>query len=443
VTPLNLFMRPLLMSMLLAAAIPGCTTPGQRARSPEAPQAPGLDAAAEQYVKLVLALGEHDAHYVDAYHGPQAWAEEAKASRLPLQEIGARAAQLVKDVQAHTVPEEPLVRLRHSYLLRQLGALKARVRMLEGERLSFDEESEALYGARAPHHDEAYFQRLLEALGKALPGEGTVDERLNRFRADFVIPPERRDAVFRAAIEEARRRTLAHIPLPEGESFTVEFVSGKPWSAYNWFKGGARSLIQVNTDQPLQAWRAIDLAAHEGYPGHHVYNTLLEQRLVRERGWVEFTVYPLFSPQSLIAEGSGNYGIRVAFPEPEVFLREVLFPLAGLPAERARTYVEVERLAGRLSYAGNEAARGYLDGTLTREQARDWLMRYALMSPGRAEQRMAFIDTYRSYVINYNLGEDLVRAWVERQGGDDANPERRWELFRQLISSPMLPADLR
>ena len=94
----------------------------------------------------------------------------------------------------------------------------------------------------------------------------------------------------------------------------VEYVTDKSWSGYNWYKGGFHSLIQVNTDLPIFIDRAIDLACHEGYPGHHVYNTLLEKHLVRDRGWIEFSVYPLFSPQSLIAEGTANFGIEVAFP---------------------------------------------------------------------------------------------------------------------------------
>ena len=73
-------------------------------------------------------------------------------------------------------------------------------------------------------------------------------------------------------------------------------------------------MIQVNTDLPIFIDRAVDLACHEGYPGHHVYNMLMEKNLVRERGWMEFSVYPLFSPQSLIAEGSANFGIEVALP---------------------------------------------------------------------------------------------------------------------------------
>jgi hypothetical protein len=45
-------------------------------------------------------------------------------------------------------------------------------------------------------------------------------------------------------------------------------------------------------------------------------------------------------------------------------------------------------------------------------------------------------------VINYNLGKDLVRGFVEAQGGTASNPERRWEVFAQLLSSPRLPSSL-
>ena len=147
-----------------------------------------------------------------------------------------------------------------------------------------------------------------------------------------MIPRDRLGRVFELAIAECRRRTLQHVELPAAESFTVEYVTGKSWSGYNWYHGNYRSLIQVNTDLPIFIDRAIDLACHEGYPGHHVYNALLEKNLMRDRGWSEFSVYALFSPQSLIAEGTANYGIEVAFSDDErrAFERDVLFPAAGL-----------------------------------------------------------------------------------------------------------------
>jgi hypothetical protein len=311
-------------------------------------------------VKLVLGVGQHDAAYVDAYYGPAEWKAEAERQKMPLAEIDRRAEGLIRDAGPATAsPGDELVRLRHEYLVRQLQALRARVRMLSGAKMSFDEESKALYDAVAPTHPESYFEAASADLDRALPGRGTLIERYDRFRDSFVIPKDRLSRVFDAAIAECRRRTLQHVQLPAGESFTVEYVTNKSWSGYNWYQGNYRSLIQVNTDLPIYIDRAVDLACHEGYPGHHVYNVLLEQHLVRGRGWQEMTVYPLFSPQSLIAEGSANYGIEVAFPGEErvAFERSVLFPAAGLDPAHAAEYYKVQAIVDRLSYAGNEAAR--------------------------------------------------------------------------------------
>jgi hypothetical protein len=324
---------------------------------------------------------------------------------------------------------------------RQLESLRARVRMLMGGKLTFDEESRALYDAVAPMHPESYFQGIVNELEPLLPGKGTLIERYEAFRKDFVIPPDRLDTVFDKAIDECRARTLKHVQLPPTESFTVEYVTNKSWSGYNWYQGNFRSLIQVNTDLPIYIDRAVDLACHEGYPGHHVYNALLEKHLVRDQGWQEYTVYALFSPQSLIAEGTANYGIDVAFRGGDrvEFERAVLFPLAGLNQARAAEYYRIQTLVERLAYAGNEAARWYLNGEIDRAAAAAWLVRYAMMSAPRAEQRVRFMDQYRSYVINYNLGKDLVRQHVEVSAGAG----NRWPEFVKLLSSPKLPSGLR
>ncbi|HUP50735.1 MAG TPA: hypothetical protein VNA04_18320 [Thermoanaerobaculia bacterium] len=401
-----------------------------------------MNTAAERYVRLVLSVGEHDPDYVDAYYGPPAWREEVKAGKPSLDEIHASATDLREELEK--IPRAPheLQSLRLDYLRRQTDALIARTEMLRGRRFTFDEESKALYDAVAPHNPESYFKGLTSALERELPGSGPLIQRLESFRKGFVIPAERLDAVFQRAIQACKEKTLEHIELPAGERFTVEYVTDKSWSGYNWYQGNYRSLIQVNTDLPIYVDRAIDLACHEGYPGHHVYNVLLEKNLVRDRGWVESTVYALNSPQSLIAEGSANYGVDIAFPGRErvEFEKVHIFPLAGLDPAGAERYYRVQELVQKTSYAGNEAARRYLDGEFTAEQAAAWLTRYALMSPERARQRVRFIDQYRSYVINYNLGKDLVRQYVERQTGNDS--KRRWEVFKQLLSTPRLPSNL-
>ena len=405
-----------------------------------------MNALAERYVKLVLALGQHDADYVDAYYGPQEWRKQAETDKRTLADIDRDAASTLTALAAARpdASAEEAVRLRHEYLTKQLGALRARVSIIQGRKLTFDEESRALYDAVAPIHTESEFDATLKELETKLPGQGTLTERFDTFRSQFIISKDRLDATFKAAIDGCRSRTREHILLPPEESFTVEYVTNKSWSGYNWYQGHYRSIIQVNTDLPIYADRAIDLACHEGYPGHHVYNVLLEKILVRDRGWVEFSVYPLHSPQSLIAEGSANYGIDVAFPKPErlQFERSVIFPTAGLDAGAVENYYAVLSLTDRLSYSGNEAARRYLNGQIDAVAAARWLERYGLYSPQRAQQRVRFIDQYRSYVINYNLGKDMVARYVESQSGGGTDVARRWSVFTQLLSSPRLPSGL-
>ena len=403
-----------------------------------------MDSAAQDYVRLVLALGIHDADYVDAYYGPPEWKKEAETRKLSLDDIAKQGTAVRERVTSMSPPSGEMERLRQVYLDRQLSSLLARVRMLKGERLSFDEESKALYDAVAPTHPESHFKEILAALEKRFPGDGPLVARYDAWRRPFVIAKDRLDAVFQIAIKAGRERTAKRLTLPPGESFTVEYVTNKSWSGYNWYQGQYKSLIQVNTDLPIYIDRAIDLACHEGYPGHHVYNALLEKHLVRDRGWVEFSIYPLFSPQSLIAEGTANFGIEVAFPGNErvEFERKVLFPAAGLDPARASEYYEVQALVDKLSYAGNEAARKYLNGEIDRAAAAKWLEQYALMSAERAKQRVRFFDQYRSYVINYNLGKDMARRHIESLGGTAANPAKRWEEFGRLLSSPRLPSGL-
>ena len=420
----------------------GWALAGLAAQKPAAPRG-AMDRIAEGYVRLVLAVGQHDPDFVDAYYGPSEWKADAGRTKAPLDALLQRANTLSAEVKSTPPPSGDLEELRLRYLDRQLSATAARLRILKGERLTFDEESAALYDAVAPAHPESHFQTILDRLEKRFPGDGPLVDRYEAYRRRFVIAAGKLDAVFRTAIAACRERTAQHLSLPAAESFSVEYVTGKSWSGYNWYQGNFRSVIQVNTDLPVYIDRAIDLACHEGYPGHHVYNVLLERHLVKDRGWREFTVYPLFSPQSLIAEGTANYGIAVAFPgEDRVrYEEQVLFPAAGLDPTTARGYYEVQALVEGLSYAGNEAARRYLDGRATAAEAATYLEKYALMPRARAEQRVRFFDQYRSYVINYNLGKDMVQAYVESQA--DGDVAKRWRVFGSLLSSPRLPSGLK
>jgi hypothetical protein len=393
-----------------------------------------LNQIAESYVKLVLAVGQHDASYVDAFYGPSEWREQTHTQ--PLTNLIDGANELIAQFETLPPPEAEQ-RLRQDFLLLQLNSVRTYIHQLSGKKLPFDAESLALYDATSPTMTEADFDAALSELDRLLPGQGELNIRLSDYNQDFEIPNDKLDAVFTAAITEARARTRRYIPLPEEENFKIEYVRDQVWSAYNWYKGDSYSLIQVNTDFPMFISRAIDLASHEGYPGHHVFNLLIEKHLVNEKGWIEYSIYPLYSPMSFLAEGSANYGISVAFPEAErlIFEKTILFPLAGIDAAKADLYYRVQHVLQKLSYAGNMVAQRYLDGKIDRTSAIKLLMKYALSDEKRSTQRIGFIEKNRSYVINYNLGQDVVQAYVEKRAGAN-NEQERWRVFTELLSYP-------
>jgi len=400
-----------------------------------------IDDIAESYVKLVLEVGLYNSDVVDAYYGPEEWrpAEVPEGAEFPQQQLSKRTSELSsKMALVDSASNTPLQQARHNMLVKQLTAIATKINMIAGQHYSFDEEAKLLYDAQAPTFEWSHFDKILSELETKVPGKGPLTQRLTDYRKGFEISEDKLDLVFQTAISEARNRTKAQIDLPDNENFVLEFVKDKPWGGYNYYQGNAQSLIQVNTDFPTPIQNVIDIAAHEGYPGHHVYNLLLEKDLVQEKGWVEFSILPLFSPQAFIAEGSANYGIDVVFPgESRVqYEKEVLFPLAGLDPIDADLYYEILRLSGKLGYASNEAARGYLNGKFTKEETTALIAKYSLTSAERAKGFFNFVDNYRSYVINYNVGRDAVAEYMLREGATADNPERLWEVFTDLLSTP-------
>jgi len=405
-----------------------------------------LNELALQYVRLGLDIGKYDPAFVDAYYGPDSL--QPKTSKLAvfpkdslLQSVNGLKSEMEKFI---TGEKNDTAINRAKWMSSQLTAFGRRIKIFSGEFAPFDEEAKDLFGVTVPTHPESYFKTLVSKLDSVLPGQGNIPKRFQDLANQFVIPKNKLDTVFKTAIQECRKRTLAHYNLPGNENFSLEFVTDKPWSGYNWYKGNYQSLIQVNTDLPILVERAIDVGSHESYPGHHVYNMLLEKNLYRGKGWVEISLYPLFSPQSLIAEGSANYGIDVVFPgkEKNKFAKEVLLPLAGLDTAGLDTYFKALDIKGELNYVRNEVARGLLNGTMTEAEAIRWLMDYGLNNKETAVKSISFIKVNRSYVINYNYGKDLVKNYIESKGGTVSNPRKRWELFGWLLSNEVTPSEL-
>jgi hypothetical protein len=404
--------------------------------------ADSLDRIASAYVKLVLGVAQHDDGYLDAYFGPKAWLDEAKAEKPSLKELQAAADRLAaRTASVDSGPLDRLTRARRAFLISQIGAVRARIGVLEGDRLSYREEARRFYGVTPDLKPVSAYDPELRTLEALVPGEGPLASRVAAYRARFEVPADRLDRLVRAAVAECRRRTLQHLKLPAGEGVSIEIVSGKPWAAYNWYQGKGRSLIQVNTDYPLQVERVLELGCHEAYPGHHVHNTLLEDRLVRRRGWLEFQVYPLNTPFFFVAEGLGDYVPELVFPQAEraAYAQAVLFPMAGLDPAEVERYFAISRAVKHLSPAMMTITADYIDGRIDEAAATRQVERYGLLTPEQAKASVGLMSHYRSYGVNYGLGRAVVRAYVERAG---PSATARWKALERLLTEPVTPADL-
>jgi hypothetical protein len=420
-------------SWVLLLLVAGCT-------NAQAPQAT-LDALAGAYVRLTLKIGAHEDGYIDAYFGPPEWQEEANAAPGTTAELKSEADRILDSLSGlERAALPPDNQHRVDWLLANVASARFRVDMIEGLRFPFREEAERLFAITPDLRPLQNYDPILERIEALLPGDAPLSERVEEFRALYTIPQDRLTPVMDAAIAECRERTLANLNLPEDEQFNMEFVTGQNLSAYNWYQGGNQSLIQINTELPVRIDDALRLGCHEGYPGHHFQQIKIEQKYP-ERGWVEFSVLPLFAPASPLLEGGANYGIDLAFPNGEraEFEMATLYPLAGLDPATAESFETLRLALSELSGASRTIAAMYLDGEISRERAVDLTQRYQLNSEARAERSVAFAETYRSYVINYSSGEDLVQAFITRGAENDA---ARWETYERIFSASLLPNEL-
>ncbi len=404
-----------------------------------------VNEVAEGYVKLVLEVGLYDGDYVDAYFGPAEWSptEEAKENQFPTQQLSDQADQLIEQLNRLDRGRfSGIEGQRYAYLRKQLSSVRAKIDLLGGRKMSFDEESQALYDVVAPPFDESDIQDIRDQLNALLPGEDDLYWRLNGYRARFSVSRIKLEEALQTAIAESRRLALEHMTLPDDEGFEMRFVFGKPWGASVAYQGNGQSLVQINSSAPFGIADVITVAGHEMYPGHHTHLTLLDKHLAQGRRWVEFTILPLNSPLALVAEGLAEYGCRdlSATDERLAFERTTLFPLLGLQPSDAERYSQIVELKGRLDAVLVEAARRYLDGKMTRDETRLWLRKNYLVAPGGEEMLIRFIEQQRTYVVNYTVGRELVKQYIEQRAGADET--KRWQLFDTLATTPRTPSGL-
>ena len=381
---------------------------------------------------------------VDAYFGPadlkvQVDIEPHRASAA----LVADAADLLGRLDGEVT--DPA---RRAWLQSQLLALETHARVLAGEQPAYLELVRRCFDAEPIRRGDAAFRTVAGEVDRLLPGSGDVRDRLAEWDAGMVVPIDRLRGIVDWLVGVVRERSIALFGVPDGEALRVALVSGQPWSGYNWYDGGRRSRVDINTDLPIRVSDLIGLVSHETYPGHHLEHTWHEAVRIDQRGELEASVLLINTPECLISEGLAEVGRRFAVaPAGETDLVAELLDRAGIMpgSDAAPRRALAEQAVGlRIARAGLGAAAVdaalmlHVDG-LDRAVVRSWLELVALMTPERAEKRLEFIEhpLWRTYVFVYAEGAALLERWLAAVP-NEATPAR----FRRLLVEPITPSSI-
>jgi len=387
----------------------------------------------ERYIELGLRLDHHIDGFIDAYYGPAEVAARVKAEPTrPPAALAADAGRLIVDLD-QGAGEPELGPHRRRWLRAHVVGLHTSARKLAGEPLSYEDEVELCYGVRPIRWAEDEFEAAHRRLDEVLPGTGPLGERYVAWREAQAIDPAVLPAVIDSLAEDLRERTDRLFGLPDGEHIDWELVTDQPWSGFNYYLGDLRSRVAINLDLPVLATSIAHLVAHEAYPGHHTEHTRKEVGLVRTHGHLEETIFPVGTPQCLLAEGLADLGLEVAMGRrPEATVAGHLHPLG------VRYDAEV---AAAVAVAGEalDHVRGNVGFLLHADHADeadviDYAMRWGLVNRDRAAKMIQFMTdpTWRAYISCYLEGLPLCRSFTD---GDPAK-------FQRLLDEQLIPADL-
>jgi hypothetical protein len=402
---------------------------------------PAPDPIARDYILLALRLEQRMPGSIDAYFGPadlkaQVDMEQPRSPARLLDDAVALRARLAAEV-----PEPD----RRDWLDVQLVALETQAAELAGEHLPYLELVERYLSIAPPRHADAEFREASDTIDALLPGPGTTADRLAALDARLVVPTDRILAVTQWLVDRFRAVVRDQFGLPPGEDLRLDLVSQQPWGAYNWFHGGGRSRIDINTDLPMRAMGVPRVAAHEAYPGHHLEHAWKEADLVDRQGRLENSILVMNAPECVISEGLANVGFRfVAAPDERIDLYAELYERAGLadpadPAANRRNAELTEALWAprRVLSAvdGNAAILLHADG-LTHDAVVGYLCDVGAYARARAEKRMEFLEhpIWRTYVFVYAEGEALLERWLAA-----VPPEEQPERFGRLLHEQLTP----
>ena len=395
-----------------------------------------MDELARRYLLLGLRLDRISPGFVDSYVGPPELAEIARGEPEPLAaELHAEALAL-QDVAAALDGDGVAGDHRRAWFLGQLRSMSALARQAGGEEIAYLDLVEELFGIPIRPVPEVELRVARDGIDAALPGPGSLHERLADLRAAISVAPDLVVPAVEASASRFRAATRRDFRLPREESIEWQVAHDQPWMAYAGFLGNGRTRIEVNVDLPADVGLIAFWAAHEAYPGHHAEHVTKEQTLATDAGLGEATMQTMNTPEAVLSEGQADVGLEVVMTDAELAdeLRRI-GEMAGVRADWAAA-VAVRRGLNALQGAmGNAGILLYHEGRSERE-VREYLAEVGVRPPDRVDHAIRVLrdPVNRTYSFTYSEGVRLIRPWLEIEGQTLG--------FQRLLAEELSPAVL-
>jgi hypothetical protein len=395
-----------------------------------------MDQIALRYLLLGLRLGHHVPGFVRSYSGPtelrEAVAGEPPTPAAELHDEAMQIAGLAAELPRDTASE----RRRSAWLTAQMQAMGALARRAGGEEIGYVDLVEELYDVELRLEPDSTFEAARRMIDAALPGRAPLRERLADHERSSRLPAGQAARAVTALTAWLRSRTRAQLWLPDVEAVEIEAAHDLSREAEGQYLGSGRSRIRVNVDRPLSLSAAAEIAAHDGYPGHHTEACVKDSTLVAA-GHAELALICSFSPQALIGEGMAGLAREVVASDQEFGfeLRKLATSLAVTVDVQAMLVIQRARSL-LLAAMANAAVALHRDGEPI-GRVREYLADIALIGDDRLDPTVSDLTdvTRRTEPFMHVEGLRLVSDWLELQGQTHG--------FNRLLAEQLTPMTLR
>ncbi|MFW9828275.1 MAG: hypothetical protein ACFFEY_11840 [Candidatus Thorarchaeota archaeon] len=393
-----------------------------------------LNDFAERYFALGLRINKHINGYVEHYYGP------LEIKRKVDLEDKVSLKVLLKDFYdlEKKLDKQGFESNRFNFFNKTFTAIETILKKINGEKIPYIELVEKLFDFTPKLYDEEIFYDLSSKAEEAYSGKGNLSQRMEHYVKKRKISQDRLELMFRKALNITRRLTKKKFPnlLPKNEHFDVKLVKDKAWGMYNWYLGDFKSRIEINTSD-FHYWTSLlSFACHEGYPGHHTDRCVKDLLLYRNKGYFEYCISLIYTPEFALYEGMGEIAEDVIFSAKELsrILLENFCPNPETEDTLEILIKQCEIRRGFRTFNQNVAYHMHIDGW-KKEDLISYCKMFKVLADSNIKSLLNFIsnEIWGLYVLAYQ-GERIIR---DKFG----NPPTIGS-FRKLITEQNLTSDL-